>query len=180
MPQTLVRFKSLHPKKWSLQETVGEMKKELEAISIMGLALMRRTTATWKHKPTFRLQRRVYAGLVTDTVRLAIITDDEIFRYVDQGTAGHWITPKAARSARNPGRPSALKFQKNYKSKSTRGKLSSGPGGHYGPTVYRPGVWHPGIAPRYLMKALQVQLQYQMNARMPVAIKRGLARGIQQ
>ena len=180
MSQIQIVFKSLHPAQWTLMPTVEEMTRELDGIVLRAQMELMVTTATWAHKPKFRVLGRVVPGAQGAVARVEISTDDEIFGYLDKGTPPHSISPKSPVSKRDPTKPSALATRAGYKAKSTPGSLSSGAGGHFGAVIYKPGVWHPGIAPRRFMDALQVWVQGEMEREMPLAIHRGLTRGIRQ
>jgi hypothetical protein len=180
MSQTQIVFKSLHPAQWTLQATADEMLRELDGVILAIQMKLGITTATWTHKPVFQVLGRVTPGAQGAIARVEISTDDEIFGYLDKGTPAHSISPKSPVSKRDPTRPSALATRAGYKAKSTPGSLSSGGGGHFGAVIYKPGVWHPGIAPRRFMETLQVWAQGEMERRMPQAVQRGLERGIKQ
>lgn len=175
-----VRFRSLHPKQWSMKEVSQELLRELDNIMFLALTDLRTLTSTWQHKPTFKVLRRLYPGVQSASALVQIGTDDEIFHYVNDGTPAHSIEPKSPVSPRNPNRPSALATRAGYRAKTRPGSRRPSSGGHFGEVIFKPGVWHPGIEPRNFMGSLQRDMQNEMNRRIPLAIERGLARGIKQ
>lgn len=92
-------------------------------------------TMTWNHKPKFDMEMETADGLVS----VAVGTDDDIFRYVDEGTRPHIIRAK-------PG--GILAFQSGYNAKTQPGSLTSKAGGAFGPFVFAQEVRHPGTRAR--------------------------------
>lgn len=173
-----LHFRSLHPKKWHLGSTATEMQRELGLLAADAQAVLIATTVTWTHKPTFVIMKAVLPSARLDISARGDNAD--IFAYVDQGTHAHPIEPKSPVSPSNPSRPSALSTRAEYRAKSSPGVLHSGAGGHSGPVIYKPGVWHPGIPPRHFIAALQIRVQTEIERRMPQAVQRGLDKGIVQ
>lgn len=89
--------------------------------------LLLQPTLTWNHSVSFTIDEK------GDTV--AITTDDEPYGYLDEGTKPHLIT----------GNP-VLRFQENFKPKTTPNSLNSVAGGKSGNYVHPPptSVQHPG------------------------------------
>ena len=99
----------------------------------------RDTTATWKHNVSF-----VHGYALTQNQGKAYtLTDDEIYRYVNDGTKPHPIYPKRAK---------ALSFRwggkGSYRPKTAPGRFGSRPGGPSGPQVAFKKVQHPGTKAR--------------------------------
>jgi len=103
------------------------------------LRRFRRVTNSWKHKPAFEATYEVNRT----SYDLMVGTDDDIYRYVDQGTRPHRIEPKG---------PWPLRFQwggkGSYMPKTAPGVLSSWGGGPTGPMAHFYGVNHPGTEAR--------------------------------
>jgi len=173
-----IEFKAIKPKRWSLGLVTKAQLEALELLAMEVKAHYQRTTETWNHKPVFtvHVRRTFWHGSAMATIG----TNDKIFGYVDKGVGQRIIVPKAARSRRNPNRPSALKFQKFYKAKTQVGVIGSRAGGHHGPTVYRAGVVQlaPAIKPRGFTRVLRKWAQLQLPTRMALATKRGISQGI--
>jgi hypothetical protein len=60
------------------KELRAQMEKEIESM----LASFELTTSTWSHKPKFRRYLRV----TSNEIYMSITTDDDIYRYVSEGT----------------------------------------------------------------------------------------------
>ncbi len=117
-----------------------------EARSDMG-DLFKGTTEGWDHKVKFRHRTEVS----TREAYTAYGTDDDIYRFVSDGTKAHDIAPK------NKPR---LKFRRNYKAKTRPRSLRSGPGGSSGGWVStKRKIRHPGTKARGF--AEEVAKQYQ-------------------
>jgi len=95
------------------------------------------TTKNWDHKPTFSIvPTDSYSGIQD----YAVVTTDEIYIWVDEGTDEHTITAVNA---------PVLKYQKGFEPKTSFDQLtSSGSGKKYGEWTRRFGVTHSGIEAR--------------------------------
>lgn len=110
--------------KKAVLKTADLTKRDLEA-----------TTRTWVHKPKF-------AVIVEENATLYSVfagTNDDIYRYVDEGTKAHDIKPK---------RSKYLRFGSGYKTKTRVGVIGSQAGGSFGDSVFSRGVHHPGSKAR--------------------------------
>jgi hypothetical protein len=65
-------------------------------------------TSTWEHHPAFMVSRFQWSG---DIVQIIVETDDEIFKYIDEGTSIRYAT-----------------MTPDFVPKTTPGSLKSGPG----------------------------------------------------
>ena len=138
------------------------------------------TTKTWKHKPKFVKE----VDTKTSPVQVLVGTDDEIYRYVDEGT-GLW-GPKHAKYPIFAGiytgksNKKALSFQwggpGSYKAKTKPGVIGSSGGGPSGPMVAFPYVMHPGIEPRQFDQMIQKKWEPRFKRLMEQALSTG-ARG---
>lgn len=125
------------------------------------------TVATWDHKPKFE----VLKSLKGPGPEVLVATDDEVYRYVDEGT-GKWGPRKQAYPIPKRG-PGWLKFQAGYSAKTVPGVLGSQPGGAYGDSIIMFGeVMHPGIKPRHFDKIIQKKWQKEMLKLALAAMKR--------
>ena len=99
------------------------------------------TTKTWKRKPKFE----ALVSLTGPGPVLLVGTDDEIYRYVDEGTRPHeiWAGAYTGKSDKK-----TLAFPSMFTPKTKPGSLKSGPGSSGGETVFTPMVYHPGTKPR--------------------------------
>lgn len=101
------------------------------------------TVATWKHQPSFTIQPDGAAGFMVGT-------DDEIYRYVDEGTKPHVIVVKRARF---------LRFAPGGQPKTSPGRLTSAPGAAGNGAVFRKRVNHPGTKARLFTQQLAQRWQ---------------------
>jgi hypothetical protein len=96
------------------------------------------TTKGWKRDVEFIIKEAGDFGLI-------ISTDDDVWKWTDEGTKPHVIEAK-------PGR--VLRFGAGGKAKTTPGVLVSGPGSKGGAVVFRPRVRHPGTKARGFSKII--------------------------
>lgn len=118
-----------------------------------------KTAETWNHKPKF-------VGGVTmrsTTVAVDVHTDDEIYGYVTKGTPKHIIRPKRAKR---------LRFQKNYKAKTTPKVIDSRSGGKSGPVVFAKVVHHPGTKARKFDETINKKWKPIFPKRLQAALNR--------
>lgn len=153
-----VRFKAIKPKALKaqamrlellneLRKVGGEVKKDFEA-----------TTSTWENKPKFEQIISLSGG-----AGVLVGTDDEIYRYVDEGTKPHDIFPKSGK---------VLSFKTGHKAKTQPGVIGSGSGGSSGSQIFRPYVRHPGTKPRGFAKAIEKKWHRKYPDRMEKAMHR--------
>lgn len=116
------------------------------------------TTATWKHDVKF--EKLIQVGPAS--VEILVDTDDEIYRYVNEGTRAHRIEPKNA---------TVLAFPSLFRPKSEPGKQTSSTGFIGGPTVFSRGVDHPGTKARRFDKVIMKRFNPKFKKRMEQAMK---------
>lgn len=126
----------------------------------------KKTTRTWKHKVKFERLEEISADL--GKVEVAVMTDDEIYRYVDEGTEPHIIAPKkkGGRLAFKWGGPGS------YKAKTSPGVIGSNKGGATGKTTVLPYVFHPGTEAREFDKTIAEYMEPRFKKRMEAAMKK--------
>ena len=95
------------------------------------------TVETWIEKPQFTIQKSPMARLVSTT--------HDLYTFVNDGVAGHQITPVNAR---------VLKFLRGFEPKTFPNVLGSGRGFRGPPQVWAKSVQWPGIAPRNFEEAV--------------------------
>ena len=104
-----------------------------------------KTTATWKHKVEFEAALSQSLGGAS----VHVITTDEIYNYVNNGTDPHPIFAGQYTGLSNK---KALSFKwggkGSYRPKTRPRIIGSTPGGPTGPRVARAYVQHPGTKPR--------------------------------
>ena len=117
------------------------------------------TVNTWKHQPDF--EKIVEIG--SAAISILVGTDNEIYRYVNDGTKRHWVEPKKAK---------ALRFRSLYTAKTTPGKMVARSGGASGPFWYSKGHWVSGIDDRNFDEAIQKEWEPKFKSRMEDAMKK--------
>lgn len=115
-------------------------------------------TQNWKHKPKFD----VLISLTGPGPVILVGTDDEIYRYVDEGTRPHTIRPKRAK---------VLAFNAGHTAKTMPGVIGSRPGGPFGETVFAHEVKHPGTKARNFEKAIKKKRTPWFKREMEKALK---------
>lgn len=120
-----------------------------------------KTTATWQHQPVWYVTRRG-----TDWF---IGTKDEIYGYVDQGTAPHLIKSKYPPKGR-------LRFRVGgFRAKSRPGYIASYAGAKAsGKQVFPKVVHHPGTKAREFSKKIRVKWEKEFAKMMRAAIKKAI------
>lgn len=157
----MIIAKSIKPSRFKVEAIYRELEKEAEAVSKEIEADFKKTVRTWNRKVKFI--RLVQVG--NDQVAVLVGTDDEIYRYVDEGTRAHWIYPK---------RKKALKFTSDYKAKTTPQIIDSQAGGAFGDMVFSKSVRHPGTKARQFDKEIQKKWKKKFKRHMEDALKRGV------
>lgn len=106
------------------------------------------TTKTWKHKPKFE----AVVSLTGPGPVLLVGTDDERYRWIDEGTGKWGPTGQSyeiwAGIYTGKSDKKALAFPSMSTPKTKPGSLKSGPGSKGPVDTVRPYVVHPGIKPR--------------------------------
>lgn len=128
----------------AVRTTGGEAKTDLE-----------KTTETWKSRPEFALVIRVQKA------EFLVLTNSNIWSYLDQGVAPHIITPKRAK---------VLRFQRDYSAKTEVKVLSSKAGGKSGPWVSKKEVNWPGIEARNWGEAIAKKYRKRFQARINIGM----------
>jgi len=128
------------------------------------------TTKTWNHKPQFVKEVDTKAS----PVQVLVGTDDEIYRYVDEGTKPHPIFAGIYTGKSNK---KALSFQwggkGSYRAKTSPGVIGSKAGGPTGPFVAFPFVQHPGTKPRNFDITIQKKWEPKFKRLMEKALSVG-------
>jgi len=128
------------------------------------------TTKTWNHKPKFVKE----VDVKTSPVQVLVGTDDEIYRYVDEGTKPHPIFAGIYTGKSNK---KALAFQwggkGSYRAKTSPGVIGSKAGGPSGPFVAFPYVMHPGTKPRNFDITIQKKWEPKFKRLMEAAMSAG-------
>jgi len=126
-----------------------------------------RTVKTWKRKPEFKILVSLAKGQIT----VAIVTNSEIYRYVDEGTKPHdiWAGFYTGKSEAK-----VLVFPGTFSAKTIPGVLDAREGSSGGDTVFTPYVRHPGIKARKFSKMIQKKWKKRYKKLMLKALKEGV------
>ena len=100
------------------------------------------TVKTWNNKPGFDRDVSSNANAIVGEVK----TDNEIYRYVSNGTKRHFVAPRRAR---------ALRFRTGYTAKSSPSRISSRNGGASGNFAFSKGHFVSGIKARKFDKQIK-------------------------
>lgn len=143
------------------------------AVLRVGRGILRdyqKCTQTWSQQPLFVFTR----DLSHDPIAFFVGTDDQIFKWVDKGTAtgrekgggkNYDITPKVQK---------ALSFQPDFFPKTFPGRLGSRSGGKSGEPIARLFVSHPGIEAREFTTIIEKKWRPRFVKAMEEAIKSGI------
>lgn len=131
---------------------------ELYSIAADAQKDFEKTTETWSNKPEFYIDERPRS--------LAVVTDDEIYHFVDKGTKPHKIPV---------GDKGFLAFRGGYQAKTTPRVIASRQGGASGGYVYTTKtIDHPGTEAREFSKIIHDKWEAQVVKRMRIALKGGI------
>lgn len=140
-----------------LRRLEGVKEKAIDTLADEAIDLYRKTTRTWRHKPTFR-KRRTSRGV-------QIVTDDEVFKFVDLGTRPHIIRAKNA---------PFLVFRYPYKA-ATKPRIIGSTNAKVGDNWARKlMVHHPGNKPRHFTD----EITKRINKRAGTILKREIDKAI--
>jgi len=158
-----IKARVIKPKKLNEAAMRRELGNELTAIAKEVNTDFDKTTKTWKHKPVW--VQTVKTG--DRKAEFAVLTDDEIYGYVDRGTKPHIIRPKRA---------SRLAFGVGGSPKTTPRVIGSTGGSRGAAMVYSLGVQHPGTKAREFEKTLATTWRKLFGPRMKTAMLRAAAK----
>lgn len=163
MSSIVIQMKAIRPGRLKVDLILQELQRQLQAEGQYIKGEYLKTTATWRHKPRFEVLTDTTAG----NLAVLVGTDDDIYKYVDEGTRPHRIVPKSS----NPyGR---LFFQSGYVAKTTPGVVGSMAGGKFGNVVAATAVNHPGTKKRGFTPLIKNKTGPRFKRNMQDAMKRG-------
>lgn len=96
-----------------------------------------KTTATWEHKPAFTIEAQGNGEYL-------IGTNDERWKWIDEGTKAYTIRPRGR----------FLRFSPGSRPKTSPGVITSGAGSSGSGVVFARVVRHPGIKARLFTKQI--------------------------
>ena len=153
----VVVWKPIKPKRFQAQVFRAIIKAAMKQTGVDIKKDFEQTTATWKHKPKFEILLGIERG-----AEVMVSTDDEIYRWVNDGTEEHIILPVNAQ---------ALRFREGFIPKTRPGSLISAEGASFGRVLFRAGVIHPGTEARDFEKQIYKKWQPRFKRRMEQAMK---------
>lgn len=158
------KFKAIKPRKFN----DAEIKRQLRnAVFRVGRAVKRdfeSTVATWDDKPKFSLLTSVRKG---SDIGFFVGTDDQVYKWVNDGTAEHIIPVGSA---------GFLAMPESYTAKTSPGVIGSSGGGESGDTSIVPvDVIHPGIQARAFDKVIAAKWEKRWKRAIEEAIHSGVA-----
>jgi hypothetical protein len=156
MPAAVV-FKAISPKKFKDDAFLEEVYAAMDTVADGIKSDYDKTTVTWKNKPKFE----IIENISNKGPEVLVGTDDDIFKFVDEGTKEHIILPKTAKR---------LRFQNTYTAKTVPGVIGSRSGGPSGDVVFSNGVIHPGTEARNFTKIIEKTWQGKFKRIMEKAI----------
>lgn len=134
-------WKVIKPKPLNTKAINSAARKALKAVGEGFKDDFDATTKTWDREVVFETTYKESKSSASVTVA----TDDEIYRYVNDGTEAHIIRPKNAR---------ILRFASGYTAKTSPGTIGSSTGGSFGASVVARVVRHPGTKARKFDEAI--------------------------
>lgn len=155
----VVKVKVLKPQRLKEKEMRLELLNGLRAAAKAVEKDYKLTTASWKHQPTFE----TVIALGRTKAEFLVGTDDEIYRYVDEGTKPHMIYPKKAKR---------LHFFAGGSPKTQPGVIGSTSGSPGNREVFSPGVAHPGAKARKFSNIINKKHEKLFKERMHEAMRR--------
>jgi hypothetical protein len=160
-------IKQIKPSKLRVDRFRLEMLNEMRKVGTEVKRDYEKTTATWKHKPKFE----VVVSLTGPGPVLLVGTDDEIYRYVSEGTKPH---PIFAGIYTGKSDKKVLAFPVRSAPKTRPGQLRSMPGFKSKKKLFRPYVMHPGTKPRRFEEAIKKLWTKKFKRRMEAAMSRAI------
>ena len=134
-------WKVIKPKPLNIKAINNAARKALKTVGEGFKEDFGATTETWTRQVNFET---TYKDSKT-SASVIVATDDEIYRYVNDGTKAHIIRPK------NGG---ILRFPGGYTAKTSPGTIGSSAGGSFGASVVARVVRHPGTKARKFDEAI--------------------------
>jgi len=165
---SVLLFKAITPRRLTAKDILGPIEDECQSISKDILLDFELTVATWKTKVKFI--REVTIGYTW--IIISVITENEIYGWVDQGTPAHLISPRSRRGPKKAA--SMLAFMAGGTPKTIPGRLVSGYGSPGTDLVFASEVHHPGTEPRKFSEMIAKDWQKKIASRAQKAIDRSV------
>ena len=156
-------FRPIVPdKKYNTAAVRAAIDAEINAIANDMLLDYELTTATWKRNVKFEKE----VNVTRDKQEILTGTDDEIYKYVDEGTKAHKIRPKK--------KGGTLAFPSEFVPKTQPGYMVASKGYSGGETAFAKEVNHPGTKARKFSKNIQKKWKTLFPKRMDKAMRKAV------
>ena len=162
-----VLFKAIKPSKLKVDAVRLELLNEMRKAATQVKKDFEKTVETWEKKPKFDT---VIALGARGGSEILVGTDNEIYRYVNEGTKPHliWAGIYTGKSNKR-----VLAFRSQFRPKTKVRVLKSYRGYKGGPTIKRPYVQHPGTKAREFDEVIAEKRRKWFKRRMETAMRRG-------
>lgn len=154
-------IKPTKAKPFDYREYEREIKDALQQSGALLVNAFDRVVANWNHKPRFQKRVTVKADAVLVDV-YPTGSSAQIWRYVDEGTRGHWVGPVRAK---------ALRFNQYYATHTAPGGVFGGPGKAFGPVRFSKGHYVRGVRARGFTHSLLEGVRPEFIALIRAAIR---------
>jgi len=156
-------FKIIKPKRLKDKDMRLELLNAMRKVGRKIKLDFEKTVENWSDKPEFEL----LISLTGPGPVAAVVTDSEIYRYVDKGTDPHIIVPVNAK---------VLHFTTGYRAKTQPGFIGTvaGGGSYDGEEVFAKYVLHPGTEAREFEKTIAEKWRKAFRSEMEEAMKRAV------
>lgn len=155
------KFIPIRPKQFNSKAITKAIKRRADNVSKTMESDFLSGVKDWKHKVNFNVEVTLHGSGVS----ISIYTNDEVYKFVHDGTKAHEIV------AKTPG--GKLRFQGTYTAKTIPGTIQSRSGGSSGNYQYRVSVNHPGFEGRFFSKLIFKKWTPRFKREMELAIKEG-------
>lgn len=180
----MIVFRSIKPGvKFKSSTFREEIRKAAEKMAPAIKADFEKTTRTWEHEVEFTTEVNIgraaggyiagKAGITTGA-EISVTTDDDIYRYVDEGTKPHIIRPRRRRGPRKAAH--TLAFQMGGRPKTTPNVIGSTSGRKGNKWAFAKEVHHPGTKARNFSQVIHRKWQPRFRTEMQAALNRAAKR----
>lgn len=159
----MITFRAIRPTAFNLKALEAQIRQAQRDWMAEVSQEFLKTTKNWEHKVVF-VGRMAERG-VTTTIEVS--TEDDIYRYVDEGTRPHRIRAKGAK---------VLAFPSSFIPKTRPGSLISGKGKRGEVDTFRKEVQHPGTEARDFSGQIKKKMEPLFEKAMQKALNSGAAK----
>ena len=157
--------KGIKPKRFKSEAFLREMQAMMDRFGKDVKKDFEKTTATWKKKPKFETVTDTSAG----EIAVLVATDDEIYKFTDEGTKPHPIFAGIYTGKSNK---KTLAFSSTSRPKTTPNVIGSNPGVVGKRDTFVPFVQHPGTKARNFTKIIEAKWRRPFKRRAEAAMRK--------